>query len=217
MIHDPTSAHDYFHARFVYDTQRDALWQPVCEYLQPYIPVDGRVLDMGAGYCSFVNQVRARERHALDIFPDFARYAAPGVTPHVGSCDNLSRFADGCFDAVFASNLLEHLTRDSLAATLAEARRVLKPTGHLILIQPNYRYAYREYFDDYTHLQVFTHVSLADQLTASGFDVVRLEPRFLPFSLKSRLPKSPRLVRLYLRLPLRPLAKQMLVVARPAA
>ena len=49
-----------------------------------------------------------------------------------------------------------------------------------------------------------------------GVFLILLLPRFLPFSLKSRLPKSPYLVRLYLRLPLRPLAKQMLVVARPA-
>ncbi len=216
MLKDATSAQDYFQSRFTEDPQRDALWRPVCEYLQPYIPPTGRVLDLGAGYCSFINQVRAAERHALDLFPGVTRYAAPGVQAHVGSCEDLSRFASGYLDTVFASNLLEHLNREALARALAEARRVLKPSGHLILLQPNFRYCYREYFDDYTHRQVFTHVSLADLLTASGFRLRRVEARFLPFSLKTRLPKSPALVRLYLKLPIRPFAKQMLLVAQPA-
>ena len=34
-------------------------------------------------------------------------------------------------------------------------------------------------------------------------------------TIKSRLPVSPALIKLYLRLPVRPLGKQMLVVARP--
>lgn len=216
MLRDATSAQDYFDSRFTADPQRDALWRPVCEYLQPYISPTGRVLDLGAGYCSFINQVQAAEKHALDLFPGVTQYAAPGVQAHIGSCEDLSQFASGYLDAVFASNLLEHLTREALARTLAEVRRVLKPSGHLILLQPNFRYCYREYFDDYTHLQVFTHISLADLLTASGFSLLRVEPRCLPFSLKTRLPKSPALVRLYLKLPIRPFAKQMLLIARPA-
>jgi hypothetical protein len=42
---------------------------------------------------------------------------------------------------------------------------------------------------------------------------VRAEPRFLPFSMKSRLPKVGWLVSLYLALPWRPLAGQFLLVA----
>jgi SAM-dependent methyltransferase len=214
MLKDSTSAQSYFGARFTPDTQRDALWQPLCEYLQRYIPVTGRVLDLGAGYCSFINQIQASEKHALDLYPDFIQYATPDVHTHVGSCEDLGQFSTGYFDAVFASNLLEHLARETLARTLDETRRVLRPGGRLLLIQPNFRYSYREYFDDYTHVQVFTDVSLADLVRAHGFAVERVEARFLPFSLKSRLPKWPGLVRLYLRLPVRPLAKQMLVVAR---
>ena len=88
------------------------------------------------------------------------------------------------------------------------------PAVASLLLQPNFRYCVREYFDDYTHRTIFTHVSLADRLRAHGFDVERVEARFLPLSFKSRLPAWPWLVDLYLRLPWRPLAKQMLVVAR---
>ena len=58
------------------------------------------------------------------------------------------------------------------------------------MLQPNYRYAYREYFDDYTHVAVYSHISLADFLVANGWEVIEVQPRFLPLTVKSRLPVS---------------------------
>jgi ubiquinone/menaquinone biosynthesis C-methylase UbiE len=181
------------------------------------VPADSSVLDLGAGYCSFVNHVAAADRHALDAWPGFAEHAAPGVATHVGRCEDMGVFPAARFDVVFASNLLEHLEWPAIDRTLEEIRRVLKPTGRLVLIQPNFRYCPRQYFDDYTHRTVFTHVGLADLLKSRGFAVERVDPRFLPFSFRSRAPKWGFLVALYLRLPVRPLARQMLIVARPAS
>jgi hypothetical protein len=92
-------------------------------------------------------------------------------------------------------------------------RRKLASGGTLNILQPNYRYAYREYFDDYTHVSVFSHISLTDFLRANGFDVLEISPRFLPLTVKSRLPVSPWLIRAYLASPIKPLAKQMLIRA----
>jgi hypothetical protein len=79
-------------------------------------------------------------------------------------------------------------------------------------MQPNYRYAYKEYFDDYTHKKIFTHISLNDFFQANGFEAIKVLPKFLPFSLKSRLPKSYFLTKLYLHSFYKPMAKQMLLV-----
>jgi SAM-dependent methyltransferase len=207
----------YFRSRFVPEAGRAGTWRVVCRYLERFVPADARLLDLGAGYCSFVNQVRAAERHALDAHAGFVAFADAGVRTHVGSCTDLSAFAARSLDVVFASNLFEHLTGVELDATLREVRRVLAPGGRLLLVQPNFRYCVRAYFDDYTHRTVFTHVSLADLVRAHGFAVEHVEPRFLPLSFKSRLPTWPWLVRLYLALPWRPLAGQMLVVGRAAA
>ncbi|RIK91693.1 MAG: methyltransferase type 11 [Proteobacteria bacterium] len=204
----------YFRSRFVPEAGRAATWRVVCRYLERFVPADARLLDLGAGYCSFVNHVRAAERHALDAYPGFVAFADAGVRTHVGSCTDLSAFAPRSLDVVFASNLLEHLGGEELEATLREVVRVLAPGGRFVLVQPNFRYCVREYFDDYTHRTVFTHVSLADLLRAHGFEIERVEPRFLPLSFKSRLPTWPWLVRLYLALPWRPKAGQMLVVGR---
>lgn len=204
----------YFRTRLPDTKERRRLWPILVEYLQRrFIPEDAVVLDLGAGYCYFANAVRAREKHAVDTAGIVARYAAADVVAHVGPSSDLHDLPDDHFDVVFASNLLEHLERDEVERTLAEVRRVLCAGGRFIVVQPNYRLCYKTYFDDYTHKQVFTERSLTDLLRVSGLEPTTVIPRFLPFSAESRLPASASLLRIYLRLPYRPLAAQMLVVA----
>jgi len=188
----------------------------VARYLSRWWDADATVLDVGAGYCSFINAVRARRRVAVDIHDQLERYAAPGVECIRASATDLDVLADRSFDVVFASNLLEHLSREDIRAALAEFRRVLRPGGRLILIQPNFRLRPGEYFDDYTHLTPLSDRSLADLLTVAGFTDLHVEPRFLPLTIRSRGGGLSVLIPFYLRLPWRPLAGQMLVVGRVA-
>ncbi|RPI50359.1 MAG: class I SAM-dependent methyltransferase [Acidobacteria bacterium] len=205
----------YFQTRFSFDSRRKRVWKEICRYLQRrYIPEAATVLDLGTGYGDFINQVRARARHAVDVHENLAEHVDPNVTFHAHSCTAMPAFREETFDVVFASNLFEHLTRGELLATLSEVARVLRPGGRLILLQPNFKYCAASYFDDYTHVQVFSHISLADLLVARGFEIMCVQGRFLPFSLKTRLPTNRLLVRAYLASPIKPLARQMLVVAR---
>jgi predicted SAM-dependent methyltransferase len=91
-------------------------------------------------------------------------------------------FGSGQLDVVFTSNLLEHVSRAEVRKTLTEIRRVLKPGGRLLLIQPDYRYCAREYFDDYTHQMVFSHVSirLTGLITRVRTSSWLSRPRFRP-------------------------------------
>lgn len=204
----------YHESLFVYVTKRDAVWKEICRFLQRhYISPQAKILEIGAGYCHFINHIHGRERHALDLFSEIEKYASRDVTTSIGSCIAMENYENDSFDVVFASNLFEHLNREDFLKTLDEIKRVLIVKGRLIVIQPNFKYCYQEYFDDPTHQQIFTHVGLSDSLTSSGFRVIDVKPRFLPFSMKSRLPKLPFLVRWYLNSPFKPLARQMLVVA----
>ena len=179
-----------------------------------FIPEDSVVLDLGAGYCTFINQVKAAEKHAVDVAEVVKEHAASDVATHLVPCHNMEGVPSDHFDVVFESFLFEHLTREELADTLAEILRVLRPGGRLIAAQPNFYYAYRQYFDDYTHRLVFTHRSMADCLAAAGFEIELVIPKFLPFSLRSSLPTARWLVKLYLASPFKPLSGNMLIVCR---
>ncbi len=213
----PAGYSGYHETRFAFDRRRDVLWRELWRsYFSRFVGPQDCVLELGAGYGHFINAVRCRRRIAVDLFPDLARHLEAGIEGHVGSVANLGFLAGGSVDFAFASNLFEHLSHADFATTLAELRRVLKPQGTLCIVQPNYRFAYREYFDDYTHVAVYSDRSLCDFLAANGFRVAECRPRFLPLTIKSRLPVHPWLIRLYLGLPFKPAGKQMLVRAQPA-
>lgn len=206
----------YFETRFAEDPRREVLWRTLVQhYFQSQIPSEGCVLELGAGYGNFINNVRTRRRIAQDQWPEFAKHLQKDVESHVGPVDELSFLDDDSVDFVFASNLFEHITQEEFASVLKQLRRKLRPGGVLTLLQPNYRYAFREYFDDYTHKTVYSHLSICDFLQANSYEVLTVKPRFLPLTLKSRLRVSPSLIRLYLMSPVKPLGKQMLVQARP--
>lgn len=87
----------------------------------------GRVLDVGGG----------RRRGAFAP-PANARWIVAdldtGGAPHVGADIQALPFRDATFDAVKATEILEHVPTP--AAGLAECRRVLRPAGHLVLTAP---------------------------------------------------------------------------------
>jgi len=204
-----------YHAiRLPYDSRRETLWKTLCRcYFQPLIAPDACVLELGAGYGHFINNIRCARRIAVDRWDGLKEHLDPGVAATIGSVTDLSSVEDGSVDFVFASNLFEHLRQDEFAAVLQQVRKKLKPGGTINILQPNYRFAYREYFDDYTHIAVYSDRSLSDFLTVYGFRVIDCRPRFLPLTVKSALPVWPILLRLYLALPFKPMGKQMLIRA----
>jgi SAM-dependent methyltransferase len=196
---------------------KDAVWRVLAErFFQRWVPADATLLDLGAGLCEFVNHIRCRERWAVDTDERLASFAGPGVQVHCGPLDDLGWRAPASVDVVFASNVFEHLrSKDEAFAALAEVHRVLRPGGRFLVLQPNIRYAYREYWDFFDHRLPFSDRAMVEGLVASGFRIETVRPRFLPYTTKSRMPTWPILVRLYLRC--RPLhlllGKQMFIVA----
>ena len=210
----------YFETRFTPDPARGPVWQRIVAYLQQHVSLAGTVVDLGAGYGSFINAVPVTVRRiAVDANDALPQHLDAGVEAIVLDLSQpeplLDQVGSATVDVVFASNLLEHLERDTVTRLLSVVHSILTPHGNLVLVQPNFRLAPGRYFDDYTHRTIFTDRSLPDLLRASGFEVTRVESRFLPLTVRSRLANGYRLIPLYLKLPFRPFAGQMLVIARP--
>ena len=198
------------------ETKR-ALWRVLAaRVFQQYLPLDGTVVDLGAGNCELVNSLQAARRVAVDLNPDTINSAGSGVEVLLTSSEDLSSLEDASVDAVFSSNFFEHLSnKDALLRTLRESHRILKPAGRIVVLMPNIRYLPGRYWDYFDHHLPLTHLSLSEGLELAGFEVQRVVPRFLPYTVKDspfRIP--PAVVRVYLRLPIVwPIfGRQMLVV-----
>ena len=204
----------YFDARYKPHPGRTRVWKAIAEYLQDFIPPSSRVADIGAGYCDFINQIQAATKYAVDTNPDVARLVNPGVQFVPAASIEAIDLPEHSLDVALMSNVLEHLSHERCAVLFDRLDNLLAAEGHVIVIQPNYFYCYRRYWDDFTHVRAFSHVSLRDFLVSRGYRIVRMEKRLLPFSFESPLPKSYWLTKLYLASFWRPLAGQMLVVAQ---
>jgi hypothetical protein len=205
---------NYFAARYKPHPGRRRVWKAITEYLQEFIPPSGRIADIGAGYCDFINQIQATTRYAVDTNLDVAGLVAPGVQFVPATAIEAIDLPEHSLDVALMSNVLEHLSHESCNLLFDRLDHLLIAKGQLIVIQPNYFYCYRRYWDDFTHVRAFSHVSLRDFLISRGYRIVRIEKRFLPFSFESPLPKSYWLAKLYLSSFWRPLAGQMLIVAQ---
>jgi len=179
------------------------IWRILVEsFFQAHISPSAAVLDLGCGFGEFLNPLRCAKRVGVDLNPDATKHLDPGVEFHAGDVRSLPMLADGTFDVVFTSNLMEHLpTKEDVEKMLREARRVLKPGGQLIAVGPNFRFVGGEYWDFWDHLTPITDRSLAEILGALGFRIVEQRARFLPYTTKSSLPRASWLIRLYLKLP----------------
>lgn len=203
---------NYHKTRFKFDPGRLKVWRAITEYLQPYVGKDKTVLDLGCGYGDFINGVQAKKKYGLDLGPDVKNYIDKDVKFINKPSTSLEEIPSGTLDVAFSSNLLEHLDRADIDKTMTGIKRCMGKHGTLILIGPNFRYAYKSYFDDYTHKTIFTHVSLSDLMQEYGFKPVKVMPKFLPLTLKSRLPKSYLLTKAYLHSPFKPMGGQMLLI-----
>jgi len=190
------------------------LWRRV---FSRWVDGTGALLDLGAGYCEFINHAIAKRRIAVDLNPETARTAAAGIEVRATSADDLSFLRSGEVDAVFTSNFLEHLpSKDVVSRVLSEVHRVLKPGGRFILMGPNIRYLADRYWDYFDHHVPLSDASICEALLLKGFQLEHVEPRFLPYTVKGTRLRWRWVIEAYLSL--RPLSsrafgKQFLVVA----
>ena len=142
-----------------------------------------RILNIGTGNAWMEQRCRDQgfDVHALDTSAaTIEKLTAEGIAGEVGSIAHMP-YEDAFFDAVFCSEVLEHLDDDTLAPGLAEVARILAPGGHFIGTVP-----YREdlaaamvvcpdcgaVFHRWGHHRAFDRDSLRAALAGGGLRVI---------------------------------------------
>lgn len=155
------------------------------------LPTKGAILDIGCADGTF-SEVILRSTGAsrfvgIDVvdhlIADNNRYFSQNKNMQflVADAHELP-FPDHTFDAVFALEVMEHV--ENPGKVLQEIKRVLKPTGYIVLMVPLETLLFRlewwlfrtfgpaKIWND-THIQEYGQATLAKMVEESGFQVVR--------------------------------------------
>lgn len=190
---------------------KQQLWKTLCrEFFQNFISSEDTVVDMGAGFCEFVNSINAKKKIAIDRL-SIVRFAEKDVK----ILKTAEEIEPNSINVVFMSNFLEHLLHiEDVFAAFREVQRMLMQGGKIIIIGPNMRFAYRDYWNFIDHRLALSDLSIEEVLNTLDFKIIKKIPRFLPFSTKSKYPKWNWLVWIYLKVPFlwRFFGKQYLII-----
>lgn len=195
---------------------RNKVWTILTRFFEQWIAPGSAVMDLGCGYCEFINKVNCRQKFGMDLNPDSVRFAET-ASVFEQDCSTLWPLPADSLDVVFTSNFFEHLpTKTTLESTLVQALRCLRPGGRLIAMGPNVRYVPGEYWDFFDHYLPLTERSLAEVLGKVGFEIERCEGKFMPYTAVGKIQYPSIAISTYLNFPFawKIWGKQFLVVAR---
>lgn len=197
--------------------KKQIVWKEIAHYIFRLTDQPQTVLDPAGGMCEFINNVPSTEKWTIDLNEDFLnKYAAEPIKKVVGN--NLTvDLPEDYFDLIFISNFLEHLeSQEQVAEFLEKMHKSVKKNGFIVVMGPNFKYCWREYFDFADHTVVLSELGAAEHLVGAGFDIVKIRPQFLPLSFRGGLPVNKFLVQAYLKMPFawRFFGKQFLLIAR---
>ena len=119
-------------------------WEPSSQVYQDMvmglIQQHRRVLDLGCGRGGVLERLHSHATRAVGLDPDgpsLREHRISGIPLLSGRAESLP-FADGSFDLVCCSWVLEHLVRPQRA--FCEVARVLRPGGRFAFVTPNARH-----------------------------------------------------------------------------
>lgn len=200
--------------------KKEIFWDVLSHHLfYRYLGSPKKILDPAGGKCEFINSVPAEEKWAIDLEESFIhKFANSDVKTIVGS--NLEvEIPERYFDGIFISNFLEHLnSQEEVSVFLTKMFNAMAKNGKIVVMGPNFKYCFKNYFDFADHSVILTELGLAEHLYGAGFEIEKVIPRFLPLSFRSNrlIPINKFIIKFYLNFPFswRFFGQQFLVVGQ---
>lgn len=192
-----------YKTRFSDIEERKSIWKVlVTDFFQQFVKKDDVVLDAGCGYGEFINNIVCGKKLAVDLNSETKKHLDTNVKYYLGSTTRMFFLKEKSIDKIFVSNFFEHLEREDIVKTIKEFKRVLKSGGEVLILQPNIRFCAKDYWMFFDHITPIDDRALEEIFSINGFKLKKIILKFLPYTTKSKLPKSPAFVKLYLKLPI---------------
>lgn len=156
----------------------DALRDVLRVYI-PYFEGLDHVADLGCGHGEFMAMLRGAGHtvSGVDVDPGMVEACrAQGFDVTLGDAATWLSSRPGGFDAVFSSNVIEHLPAETVRAWVVAAFSALRPGGMLLLATPNPAsliVQFHEFWRDPTHVRMYGAQLVEFLLADAGFASVQ--------------------------------------------
>ncbi len=143
---------------------------------------DAKILDFGCGLGQILQALRVAgfdEIFGADIERQVLDQVGKTYPVFDASEIDWDKGLESAFDLIIMSHVLEHIRKDHIISHVTRMKRLLKPSGKLLVMVPNAQANTGCYwaYEDFTHEYLFTSGSLCYVLRAAGFPEVEfLDP-----------------------------------------
>ena len=124
-----------------------------------------KILDIGSGKGTFVEVCKKRGIIASGI---------DGAKNNINFEKDKLPFENNTFDFISMIAVIEHIQNKEIL--MNEIKRVSKNNSILIITTPNFKYCYKSFYNDPTHVSPFTEISLKKFLDNYGHKDINLGP-----------------------------------------
>lgn len=140
----------------------------------------GKLLDIGAGTGDFLVVAKNDGWHTIGIEPS-AKAKTIALNKGVNFVDNLSDLEDHSFDVITMWHVLEHVP--NLDEYLSELKRLLKPSGTILIAVPNFKSFDAEYYGKFwaaydvpRHIWHFSKIAIGKLFAEKEMKLVEVLP-----------------------------------------
>jgi ubiquinone/menaquinone biosynthesis C-methylase UbiE len=156
-----------------------------CQKLATYIAIKyfittGKLLDMGCGNGDYIWAFANLGYKTYGIDKLNTHKMSSRIFKYCNLETDEIPFKNNYFDFIFTKSVIEHIYNTE--NFMEEAYRVLKRNGKIVIMTPDYKSRYKDFWEEYSHLKPFTLKSLWHCLEYFGFKNVKVERFYqLPF------------------------------------
>ena len=148
--------------------------------IEQHQPVKGKILDIGAGTGDFLLEAKNKNWETVGVEPN-EKAKSIAINKGVLFADTIEKLESNSFDVITLWHVLEHVP--DVAHQVAELKRLLKPSGTLIIAVPNFKSFDANYYKTFwaaydvpRHLWHFSKTAIEKLFDKQNMNLVALKP-----------------------------------------